>query len=81
MGDLLVWIIEQYSGWAIIIFVAAYLLAEFLLDIVHDLFLDWLHSALERRRLGRLFGKRESGERDSDTDSDSPSGTNQVPIH
>lgn len=76
MGDFLVWLLDKYSGWAILLIIAVYLFLEFVLDIVHDLFLDWLRGALERRRLGRLFGKRESGKRDSGTGNDSLGGPN-----
>ena len=41
MGDLLVWIVAKENAsivWAVLVLVVA----EFLLDIVHDLAMDWL---------------------------------------
>ena len=42
MGDLIVYFMENQPGWVIILGVVGFLAAEFLLDIVHDLVMDWI---------------------------------------
>ena len=43
MGDFLVWLLDHSNGTVLVLIIIGYLLAEFALDIVHDLVLDWIH--------------------------------------
>jgi len=40
--DWLEWLLENESGWVMILGFAGFLAVEFLLDIVHDLVMDWI---------------------------------------
>ena len=49
MGDLLVLIIQQYGGWAVIAGIIAYFLIEMTLDVAGDLVSEWLRDKLDIR--------------------------------
>lgn len=42
MGDLVIWLLDK-SNTTTILLVVALFVVEFLLDIAHDLVLDWIH--------------------------------------
>ena len=41
--DLIIWLLDHANGPVLVLIILAYLLLEFLLDIVHDLVLDEIH--------------------------------------
>ncbi len=51
MGDLIVWVLENFGGWAIVAAVVAFLLAEFTLDLAKDLLIDWIKDRREDKGL------------------------------
>jgi len=47
MGDLIIWILAKENAsivWAVLVLVVA----EFALDVVHDLFMDWLRKKRQK---------------------------------
>jgi len=40
--DLILYLVEHESGWLVIVGALGFLILEFALDIVKDLFMDWL---------------------------------------
>ena len=63
MGDIIVFLLEKYSGWALIVFVIFYLLVEFSLDIVKDLIVDDINKWMNKRKRDR---RRRRGTRNPD---------------
>ena len=60
MGDVIVFLLEKYSGWALIAFVIVYLLVEFSLYIIKDLVVDDINKWMNKRKKDR---KRRHGTR------------------
>lgn len=52
MDDLIIWLVEKYGGWTLIVSITLYLAVEFGLDIVHDLVLDWLRPRIDKWKHG-----------------------------
>lgn len=49
MGDIIVFLLENYGGWFIVTAIAGFLLVEFLLDLGKDLLIDWIKDKREDR--------------------------------
>ena len=47
MADFIIWLLETQPAWVMIVGIMGFLAAEFLLDIVKDLVIDWIR---ERRK-------------------------------
>ena len=41
-GDWIIYLLENEGGWVLIIGIVGFLAVEFALDVVHDIFMDWL---------------------------------------
>ena len=49
MGDIIVFLLENYGGWIIVAAIVGFLLLEFLLDLAKDLLIDWIKDKREDR--------------------------------
>jgi hypothetical protein len=49
MGDLIVFIVTKYGGWAIVVGVAAYFIIEMALDVAGDLVSEAIRDRMDKR--------------------------------
>ena len=49
MDDILVFLVEKYGGWSVVLGVFMYLALESLLDLGRDLLIDWIKDKREDR--------------------------------
>ena len=53
MGDIVVLLLEKYSGPLLAAAVLVYLVLEFSLDIAHEFVVDWIRKKIKERKNGK----------------------------
>jgi len=53
LGDVVVLLLEKYSGPILAVAVLVYLVLEFGLDVAHEFVVDWIRKKIKERKNGR----------------------------